>query len=513
MKAAGNDNLNLASVIGKNTAGEFWWAIRSISGTTITLDNSPTGAPASTPKGYVGTTETITTYKRDLVSINTNTGAGSVTDSGTAGNLITFSGGWNRTDMSTQTDITMVDAGGTTGTAFNLGGRSFVHLDKLYAVRATSSFNSTLADCSFGEVGSIACTIRVLDVALSAPRLRISSISVIQGTGDLISFAHGLVCDSLIAYGVEANIVLRVNSRSAKLGTVRIKNASLTMFSLAETYGDNISIDLLDLDGATNGLAQTALLQNVRIKSITASNITGTAVALRGGNVLRIDSLTLTNNAIGLSFDTAAVASKTIIGSITTSGNTTPFRSLATGLLGDIYVNKSSFAEGSPISFSGSDYSTGRLVFQNYNGTAGDHRTYYGSFNTGATVFADSTTRHSASGLAWKFTIQSSTNISADFPVVFPVARVAVNANALTTVTLWTRRAATTVAGAFRCRGGQIAGVANDLTASSSALANTWEALTVTFTPTEAGVIDFDFLMSGATATDLFIHDFSATQA
>jgi hypothetical protein len=97
--------------------------------------------------------------------------------------------------------------------------------------------------------------------------------------------------------------------------------------------------------------------------------------------------------------------------------------------------------------------------------------------------------------------------------VVFPVARVALAANLLTTVILWTRRAATTVTGTFRCRGGQLAGVASDVTASSAAAVDTWEPLTLTFTPTEAGVMEFDFYMYGAAAVDLFIHDLSVTQA
>jgi hypothetical protein len=35
----------------------------------------------------------------------------------------------------------------------------------------------------------------------------------------------------------------------------------------------------------------------------------------------------------------------------------------------------------------------------------------------------------------------------------------------------------------------------------------------LTFTPTEAGVMEFEFLMYGAASVDLFIHDFSVIQA
>jgi hypothetical protein len=67
--------------------------------------------------------------------------------------------------------------------------------------------------------------------------------------------------------------------------------------------------------------------------------------------------------------------------------------------------------------------------------------------------------------------------------------------------------------GTFRARGGQLAGVASDVTASSSAAIDTWQQLQLVFTPTETGVMDLDFTVYGVTSQDLFIHDFTVVQA
>lgn len=516
VKAPGSDNLNLTSLIGKNSAGEFWWALRRINGATLTLDNSPTSTPATTPKGYVGTTETVTTYKREGSLVDTNAGAGVVVDSGTSGSPITFSGGWNRTDMSTQTDITMIDVGSTTGAAFNLGGRTFISLDKLYVIRATTGFSSPNADVTLGDVGTIACTTRAIEATTSCVRMSISSFSAIQGTGDIIFLSpKALSVSNFYAYGVEpSGTVMRLNGRGIKFGNLLIKNTTGNLFSIAESPTNNVTIDVFDGDGGVDAFTQVNTIQDFRVKSCTIQNATGLALNLRGGSDFRFDSLTLTNNGTAIRFETAISGTSVVIGSLVTSGNTTVLsNNLGDGILGDIFINKSSIAEATPLSaISGTDYTSGRLVFNNYNGTAGDHRTYYGSITNGATVFANSSTRHTPAGLSWKFNVLNATYITSNFPVVFPVARVAVAANLFTTVRLWTRRAATTVTGTFRCRGGQLTGISSDVTASSSAAVDTWEQLTLTFTPTESGVLEFDFLMYGASSVDLFIHDFSAEQ-
>lgn len=89
---------------------ETWWPVQSIDGTSVLLDVGASGdgnnaTPASTNRGFGGDSGTVAAYARDVVwrydyfisPIGLPTENGSV-----AGGQTTYSGGWNRTDMSTQ---------------------------------------------------------------------------------------------------------------------------------------------------------------------------------------------------------------------------------------------------------------------------------------------------------------------------------------------------------------------------------------------------------------------------
>lgn len=131
-------------------------------------------------------------------------------------------------------------------------------------------------------------------------------------------------------------------------------------------------------------------------------------------------------------------------------------------------------------------YSNLRVFSHNHDGTAGNHWI----FTDGGTINAQATTRHTASGIAWTLT-PTSTRIST-YPLDFKVAKIACAANALVTVKIWMIKGhATNVAGKLVCRGGQLAGVTSNVTATK-ADDTSWEELTITFTPTEAGVIEIE---------------------
>lgn len=515
VKANGVDNLNLTSLIGKNTGSEHWWAIRSINGTTVTLDNAPGAASGSTPKGYVGTSETVGLYKRETIKTTmSNTAIQPVQDSGTSGNLITFSCGWNRTDMSTQTGQTYFDGQCGIGTGWDFNLNTFVSVDRLFAVRYSVGLLCGPSDNAFGTVGGIACTTNALSVGTAASRCSVTSMTATQGTGSILSLlGAAFTCTSAVVHGGGETVsqACVLNGRGISIGTLEINNIGGTCLSLAGNPTNNLYIGALTCSNATTGINTSSAMLDVLIQSMTCTSITGVALTTFGGLRHRYNEVTITSCGTAVSIPSGFVNAELIFGNLTTSGNTTVFSIAA--FTGNIYVNKSSFGEASPLSFSGSGYHSGRLVFQDFDGTADDHRTYYSSGATGATIFADATTRHSSSGLSWKFNIQSTTFVTENFPVTFPVARIAVNANKQVTASLWCRRSSTSMNGTFRCRAGQIAGVTVDVEDSISAAIDTWQQLNLVFTPTEVGVIDLDFYCSGVTGQDLFIHDFTVAQA
>lgn len=115
-KAAGTGELHLKSFIGKHDSlgaggddSETWYPIRAIEGTTVTLDLQNSSSAGSTTNGrFWGDSETVTAYSMVPCWLPVTNAA---TDNylfaaGTSGSRITVSGGWNRTDMSTQTGKT-----------------------------------------------------------------------------------------------------------------------------------------------------------------------------------------------------------------------------------------------------------------------------------------------------------------------------------------------------------------------------------------------------------------------
>ncbi len=67
----------------------------------------------------------------------------------------------------------------------------------------------------------------------------------------------------------------------------------------------------------------------------------------------------------------------------------------------------------------------------------------------------------------------------------------------------------------MRIRGGQLAGVPDDVTVDCQPSVNTWTQYTMTFTPTEAGVVEpvFECYDGVGTTRTLWVDDFSASQA
>jgi hypothetical protein len=120
-KASGAaDSLTLTSLIGKNVDDEGWWCIQSINSTRIMLDGTSThsdGPTSTNARGYYGTAETVNTWKRETTKLDPSAPTASylgghqrINRGGSAaGGHITYSGGWDRSSMTTQNLETWLD--------------------------------------------------------------------------------------------------------------------------------------------------------------------------------------------------------------------------------------------------------------------------------------------------------------------------------------------------------------------------------------------------------------------
>ena len=152
----------------------------------------------------------------------------------------------------------------------------------------------------------------------------------------------------------------------------------------------------------------------------------------------------------------------------------------------------------------GNAYSHGRLYIDTYDDDPDDQRILSGV----GTVQTQTAVRHTASGLAWQLSptiaVPESRSINAK------ISRIRCKAATLVTVSCWFRRThATNIDAKLLCRGGQIAGVASDVEDAMTAAADTWEQLSISFTPTSAGVVEIEAIAFGGTTESVYVDDIS----
>lgn len=125
-----------------------------------------------------------------------------------------------------------------------------------------------------------------------------------------------------------------------------------------------------------------------------------------------------------------------------------------------------------------------------WNRTANAHR----GITDGGVIQGATDQRHTASGISWKFS-PTATGRKSNYPLKMAVAKVACSANTAVTVGLWTYRDNANIKGRLLLRGGQIAGVGADVFVDCQPSVSTWTQYSLTFTPTEAGVVELHFLV------------------
>lgn len=436
------DSLTLTSLIGKNTTGETWWGIQSINGTRVMLDGEVnTRIIDTTYRGYYGTSETVTTWKRETVKIGPLANASDVpngtTKAGTSGSPITYSGGWDRTNMTTQTLETWVD----NQNGYGYGVRTlneWTNLEKLAAVRCAWGFG-------FGKFNS-----------------------------------HNIIAaNNNNSRGVESSAAL---ATSVTLGSAVANGTDGVIFS--------------------ESISGCSLTINNYVVSNTSSGVN--LSASKGVRVLAGTGPAVIANHINFGINGSGSVNGFVSG-ITMASNSTDVYS-DSGRFSDCSFyncNFNSSSEASTFTDSGSVYKSSK-----HDQTVNNHKI----FQFGALISSATDQRHTASGISWKIQ-PTNTRRTAEWPVSLPISKVACAANSLVTVKAWMRRDNTALTMRLVCKGGQIAGVAADVTASMTAAANTWEEVTITFTPTEIGVVEITAEAYGGSTYSGWVDDMTISQA
>lgn len=436
-KASGSaDALTLNSVIGKESVAEpCRWPIMSINGTTVEIGGNETNVLPSAQKTWRGTTETVTTYHFPTVRVippadenpvNIKT---TMQVTGTGALPITVSGGWNSTDMSTQTGESMLDFANGRGNGFHTGALKFINYEKISAVR-----------CVTGWSGSINCS---------------------------ITDAH-FISGDIALYYVDAS----------KNGNF-VNNIRVTCYSwgVYQYSGVNNEIRNIFFQGISGGALYFTYGVDLRITGSrnVFKDVTSGIISLQFGNSnMKGQNIEFSSNTVDIAQGSAKIElSNCLFGSTTEINGTVT----ASGY-GGVYSNKHD-----------------QIADAHYNAVEG------------GVIQSTTAVRHTATGIAWQLMPTSTAFRGANAPLIMPLAKILCSANTVVTASVWLRRTNTGLTGKLVCRGGQIAGVASEVSSSISAAADTWEQVNINFTPTEAGVVDLEIQAYGGTTYSLYVDD------
>lgn len=448
--ASSADSLNLTSRITKNSlafgGNEGFWSIQSIVGTTVLLDME-TNTVSTSGRGYTGTTETVTTYKRETIKTDMAAASGTVVqevmDSGAVGSNITFSGGWD-TGTTTQNGETVFDGQNGFGVGIKVNAKSFITIERFCCTRY-----------DFG-------------------------ISLNYG-GSSLNNDYNIIATNL-NNNTSAGIIMSYLSNSIINITNMLANGGIGAYFYIQTGGYYSSITLQNMNSNASMGLQLAYSAFIKINSTSIIN----------------------NGSYGIQSE-STLHDLYIVGVCTIGNNGTYGINKVYG--GRIYTKNCTMNDTTEVN-NATPFADSCVWSLNHDGAAGVNK----GLTDGGVIDSEATIRHTASGISWRLS-PISTNRSSTYPLYLEIAKKMVSANNLVTVKAWMRRSNTGLTVSLVCRGGQIAGVASNVTASMTAAADTWEELTITFTPTEIGVVKIEVWAYGGTAYLGYVDDVTFTQA
>lgn len=501
-KASGSaDSLTLTSLVGKNTVGEPWYPIANIINDQYLVlgnANSQSEWTVNDAAGYVGVEGSFPLYKRETIKIPLDTISNfgmfwEVQEAGTAGNLISYEGGWDRTSMSTQNLETWIDGQMTSFVGLDLR-QSYVSVNKLSFVHCNQAFQIA-ADTSATAQGIVIDNAYAVSCsnAWTINNAPLCSIGV-TGAG-----AYNSIFPFTLNNQVYNNTYV---GGSAVLGNFYIKSASGGAFG-SWKFGGMIATNLV-IQGCT-GFGFLAK-DNVFIDSLDCSyNFTHGVLFQAPVQNFNCNSLTTIGNCWGVCSYAGAASGRIL--SWTSRDN---IFAASVGFPRNLYVRNGAIDDVVKLDLTHLTESTGgasgsngqpRLAIENYNNTGLEQ-----IITDLGLITSQTSIRHTAAGIAWQL---SPTSIYATEknPLRLSVVRTAVRAGEIVTMTAWLYRDSPSLTLRLNCRSSQLRGIDGDVIAVCSGVANAWEQLTLQFTPAESGGVEIVVEAWGGTGFNGYIDD------
>lgn len=432
---------------------ESWYPINLINNKVVFFDYSPAHVfPASQLRGYQGDSETVDTWKRQPIRIGPVVSAvgtawanGTIAEGGTEGNQLTYEGGWNRTDMSSQ------GKGGETWLDFGNGfgkmlvaasGKSYLTFKNINLTRGYTIYEvGGAAGSNFPGIKFYSCHLSDCGTTSGIASIALNNSSFFQNFDYLEML--GCVVTNSYAY------ILYPNNFSTLLNVSFKRCAVYNGWSTPTFYTPK---------GAT-------------LYDCWARNNVNFGFFCDSGTKL-----------IGCFGDNNSVGDVGYLGSVTGYDNllSSTVEALPAGANASIAAR----------------LNTGTFSSGKHDNTLNNDIMFW----DGGKATKQSSVTQPGSGYAWKIDCLT-TGRYADNPIYMPIARVAVNASAQVTVTAYVRRTNTNLTIKLVTPERQLAGMETKQSATITAAVDTWEQLTNTFTPTEAGVVEIGVEVYATTAT------------
>lgn len=429
--ANASSHLSHASVIGKNTGGEpEWYPIQYIDGTTIALGLMGDYSSSAGSRKYRGTTQSLTTYamlgvRTRMTSSNSTSGSSTKNASGTAVAPISWTGGWDRTAMSTQSGSSWLNGEGYQVYGwYNYNGNNWHAMPDntigFIAYTAYAIYHSSAYGRVFKNLGFTNCNIPHNSAGGSA---YVSDIEF-----DNVTFGQ---------YGVYSGIASAIAGGKVKIRARRLTGCVTYGFDASDVLtDDNADIEIKQIDNCVNGIGMSTSAR-AKVRNTTFAN------------------------------------------------NTTYDINIVSSLQGsEILLERPTFTSGSPVlpSFSLAGASVRMTAV---GGNAWDYRIY----RHDVTQVMDQSTVHGTTAQSIKITVADYQHLVAQ-PYRVRLAKIASLSGKTVTFTCYIQRSdASNVSAGLMTLEGSVAGV-GDASYVCSGAASTWEQATISFTPTEDGVVD-----------------------
>jgi hypothetical protein len=554
------DALSNTSLFTKNNGTEGAYAVggfAGIDGAIVILENRPTGDTLTITGGaYYGTTETASLWRYEPFNPYTLNGAAlpasaptsttyNVFSSNSGSSLsipITYSGGWDSTNMSTRTGQTWFSNQNGLGTGLrNNNNTNYITVDRINYTRSNIGF--------LGDSSSVGCVIQNCNYTAT------NSFGISMTTTSQQQLQNCIVTNTNSYGGNIINGSNDINNPNVINNCTFSGNVTYSLFINTSGSGypyytiTNSSFNTSSSTGIITGWFGYATITSNSINYFNTtgfnplSNIVGTINNLTfvpepagGSSIIAAtvnQTYTLLPQNIYTTFNNVTVNAPTT----TYSQGTTNFSYLLEGGASNFKFLNCSFTPTNVVYTLGNQLnSLGGAYFYNCTGvpttinalsliiapyilnaahysqdegnTVGNNKIYFqGGLGTSQTAV-----RNTPSGYAWSLAPTSTTLVTSQFPLKLKIASVAANGGSAVTISAYMRRTNTGLTMQLVCPANQPYGPTSDTVASMTAAANTWEQVSISFTPTQNGVYDIYAYAFGGTTFTGYVDDVGVTQ-